>query len=56
MNGDDDAYRRLIDQLDAAAARYRLIDPPPEGRTELVSAMRGHDVASPRLALITVAA
>lgn len=41
----DDAYRRLITDLDLAGARYRLIDHPPEGRTELASALRGHDVA-----------
>lgn len=38
-------YERLIADLDAAGARYRLIDHAPEGRTELVSALRGHDVA-----------
>ena len=54
MNGDNDAYRRLIDQLDAAAARYRLIDHPPEGRTELVSAMRGHDLASAAKCLVVM--
>ncbi|MPZ84906.1 MAG: YbaK/prolyl-tRNA synthetase associated domain-containing protein [Actinophytocola sp.] len=40
-----DACTRLIADLDAAGARYRLIDHAPEGRTELVSALRGHDVA-----------
>ena len=54
MTGENDAYRRLIDQLDAAAARYRLIDHPPEGRTELVSAMRGHDVTSAAKCLIVM--
>ena len=39
-----DLYERLIGDLDAAGARYRLIDHAPEGRTELVSALRGHDV------------
>lgn len=38
-------YERLVADLDAAGARYRLIDHEPEGRTELVSALRGHDVA-----------
>jgi Ala-tRNA(Pro) deacylase len=33
----------LIDLLDAHRAQYRLIDHPPEGRTEIVSAFRGHD-------------
>jgi Ala-tRNA(Pro) deacylase len=54
VNGDNDAYRRLIDQLDAAAARYRLIDHPPEGRTELVSALRGHDVSAAAKCLIVM--
>jgi Ala-tRNA(Pro) deacylase len=40
-----DVHARLLADLDAAGARYRLIDHPPEGRTELVSALRGHDVA-----------
>jgi len=40
-----DAYERLIAYLDAANARYRLIDHPPEGRTELASALRGHELA-----------
>jgi len=40
-----DAYRRLIADLDLAGARYRLIDHAPEGRTDLASALRGHDVA-----------
>lgn len=34
---------RLIALLDAADARYRLIDHDPEGRTELVSVLRGHE-------------
>lgn len=40
-----DAYDRLIERLDAKGATYRLIDHPPEGRTELVSAMRGNALA-----------
>lgn len=39
-----DLYSRLIADLDAAGARYRLIDHPPEGQTDLVSALRGNDV------------
>jgi Ala-tRNA(Pro) deacylase len=42
MNGN--TYERLIAFLDQHQVPYRLIDHPPEGRTELVSAMRGHDV------------
>ena len=36
------AYTRLIALLDQHRAHYRLIDHEPEGRTELVSAMRGN--------------
>jgi Ala-tRNA(Pro) deacylase len=32
-----DVYDRLIADLDASGARYRLIEHAPEGRTELVS-------------------
>ncbi len=38
----EDTYTRLIALLNEHAARYRLIDHAPEGRTELVSAMRGN--------------
>jgi Ala-tRNA(Pro) deacylase len=37
-------YERLLAILDQHQVPYRLIDHPPEGRTELVSTMRGHDV------------
>ena len=47
-------YQRLIADLDAAGARYRLIDHPPEGRTELVSALRGHDVAQAAKCLVVM--
>ena len=39
-----DTYDRLLAFLDQHGVPYRLIDHPPEGRTELVSEMRGHDV------------
>jgi Ala-tRNA(Pro) deacylase len=45
-------YARLIADLDASGARYRLIEHPPEGRTELVSALRGHDLAHAAKCLI----
>lgn len=47
-------YERLIADLDGAGARYRLIDHPPEGRTELVSALRGNDVAHAAKCLIVM--
>jgi Ala-tRNA(Pro) deacylase len=37
-----DRYEQLITLLDENQARYRLIDHAPEGRTEIVSALRGH--------------
>src|SRR6266852_3904107 len=37
-----DTYTQLINLLDQHGAHYRLIDHAPEGRTELVSPMRGN--------------
>lgn len=37
-----DAYDRLVELLESNNARYRLIDHEPEGRTEIVSDLRGH--------------
>ena len=39
-------YQRLIDLLDKSGAEYRLIDHVPEGRTEIVSPMRGHRLSA----------
>lgn len=41
-----EAYERLVAQLDAGQARYRLIDHAPEGRTELVSVLRGNELGA----------
>src|SRR5260370_6238464 len=38
----EDAYTQLIAFLDRHAVQYRLIDHAPEGRTEIVSPMRGN--------------
>src|SRR3954469_17880204 len=40
-----DAYERLIALLDAHGAQYRVLEHPPEGRTEVVSPMRGNALA-----------
>jgi Ala-tRNA(Pro) deacylase len=40
-----DAYTQLIELLESHGAHYRLIDHAPEGRTELVSPMRGNDLS-----------
>lgn len=47
-------YERLIADLDAAGASYRLLEHPAEGRTELVSVMRGHPVAHAAKCLIVM--
>ena len=39
VTADRDVYARLIAELDASGARYRLIEHVPEGRTEVVSAL-----------------
>lgn len=40
-----DMYARLVAFLDERGAHYRLIDHAPEGRTEVVSLMRGNALA-----------
>ncbi|MFD1933129.1 MULTISPECIES: YbaK/prolyl-tRNA synthetase associated domain-containing protein [Nonomuraea] len=47
-------YERLINDLEAGGARYRLIDHEPEGRTELVCALRGHDVSEAAKCLVVM--
>src|SRR5215469_3231814 len=41
----EDTYTRLLTLLDQQGIDYRLIDHAPEGRTELVSAMRGNTLS-----------
>lgn len=41
----EDTYTNLITFLDQHGAQYRLIDHPPEGRTEIVSPMRGNTLS-----------
>ena len=41
----EDTYTKLIKVLDENGAQYRLIDHEPEGRTEIVSPMRGNEVS-----------
>lgn len=45
-DGDAPAYDRLVALLDAEGAAYRLIDHAPEGRTEVVSPLRGNPLAA----------
>ena len=48
-------YEQLIALLDRNGATYRLIDHAPEGRTELVSALRGHDPSKAAKCMIMIA-
>jgi Ala-tRNA(Pro) deacylase len=52
--GDDmsDIYNHLITWLDAQQASYQLIDHAPEGRTEMVSQIRGNALAQAAKCLI----
>jgi len=50
----NDTYARLIALLDAHGAAYRLIDHPPEGQTDRVSARRGHPVAAAAKCIILI--
>jgi Ala-tRNA(Pro) deacylase len=49
-----DAYATLISDLNAAGARYRLIDHAPEGQTERVSLLRGNDIAQAAKCLVVM--
>ena len=40
-----DTYNKLIEFIDQNGAEYRLIDHSPEGRTDIVSPMRGNKVS-----------
>lgn len=42
---DNETYTKLIEFLDQHKAQYRLIDHEPEGRTEIVSPMRGNKIS-----------
>ena len=54
LGADRSAYEQLLATLDAAGARYRLIEHPPEGRTVEVSAHRGHPVARAAKCLVVM--
>jgi Ala-tRNA(Pro) deacylase len=48
----EDSYERLIALLDQYGVQYRLIDYAQEGRTELVSAMRGNTLSQAAKSLV----
>src|SRR5262245_15749789 len=41
----EDTYEKFIAYLDGHGVAYRLIDHAPEGRTEIVSPMRGNKLS-----------
>ncbi len=47
-------YEHLIGLLDGGGAQYRLIDHPPEGRTDVVSPLRGHPVVQAAKCMIVM--
>lgn len=47
-------YEQLLADLDGANASYRILEHVAEGRTELVSALRGHPVAHAAKCLIVM--
>lgn len=49
-----DTYEKLIALLDAEKAQYRLIEHAPEGRTDLVSALRGNPIAAAAKCIILI--
>jgi Ala-tRNA(Pro) deacylase len=55
MPAGDQAYVRLLDLLDQHGARYRVIEHEPEGRTEIVSQMRGNPLAAAAKCMIVMA-
>ncbi len=50
----NDAYNRLIALVDKHKAKYRLIDHAPEGRTEIVSPMRGNKLSQAAKCMVLV--
>ena len=49
-----DTYAALIALLERRGARYRVLEHDPEGRTELVSVLRGHPVAQAAKCIILI--
>lgn len=49
-----DTYHKLIELLDAGQASYRLIDHEPEGQTDRISAIHGHDVGAAAKCIVLI--
>jgi Ala-tRNA(Pro) deacylase len=50
----EETYTTLIALLDQHGAQYRLIDHPPEGRTDIVSPMRGNELSQAAKCIIVM--
>lgn len=50
--GTEDTYTHLMNWLESQSVPYRLIEHAPEGRTELVSQMRGNSLAAAAKCLV----
>jgi Ala-tRNA(Pro) deacylase len=50
----DDTYGKLLTLLDEHNADYRVIEHAPEGGTEAVSALRGHELAQAAKCIIVM--
>lgn len=50
----EDAYTQLIAVLDQHGAHYRLLDHASEGRTEIVSVMRGNELSQAAKCIILI--
>lgn len=51
-SGNDNIHRRLLALLDGGGARYRVVEHPPEGRSEEISRIRGNDPRQAMKALV----
>ena len=49
-----DTYERLVRVLEEHRAEYRLIDHPPEGRTEIVSPLRGNELREAAKCMVVI--
>jgi Ala-tRNA(Pro) deacylase len=51
-SADDGVHHRLLAFLDEGGARYRVVEHPPEGRSEEISRIRGNDPRQAMKALV----
>lgn len=54
MSQETETYEKLVALLDERGAAYRVIEHAPEGGTEAVSALRGHELAQAAKCIIAM--